>query len=137
MRVKDRMGPTSITGNKSTGQVLAGLLRQGRLVLVPFGDGHRYDLAFEDDGVLRRVQCKTARLRRGAVEFPTSSTDRITQERKDYRGSVDYFGVYCPMLNKTYLVPVNEVGLVSGSLRVTASKNGQVRGVRLAAHYEI
>lgn len=132
------MDNTSTVGNRSMGQVLSGLLRQRKLVLLPFGDGHRYDLAFDENG-LQRVQCKTGRLIRGSVQFPLASKSNVTGIRKVYEGEVEFFGVYCPALDKTYLVPVSVVaGLkTEGSLRVEPTKNSQVKRIRLAEQYEI
>ena len=42
-------------------------------ILLPFGENTRYDLVTDDGSRLRRVQCKTGRLRDGAVRFPTCS----------------------------------------------------------------
>jgi hypothetical protein len=119
------------------GQVLAGLLRQRKAVLLPFGDGHRYDLAFDEDGVLNRVQCKTGVLKKGAIVFSVAKVDRTTGVRKSYHGEVEFFGVYCPVLDKTYLVPIDEVGETAAQLRVDPPKNGQEKRVRMASKYEI
>lgn len=45
-------------------------------VLTPFGENTRYDLVLDDGEHLTRVQCKTGRLRNGAVIFAvcTAST---------------------------------------------------------------
>jgi hypothetical protein len=53
-----------------------------------------------DDGEqLARVQCKSGRLRNGAVAFKTSSSyahHRSSREsRRHYQGQIDFFGVYC------------------------------------------
>ena len=51
------------------------LLRvQGYQVLLPFGSGCRYDHAFDDRGLIKRVQGKTGQLliNRGAAFFPTA-----------------------------------------------------------------
>ena len=77
------------------GVVLSALLQAGHRPLLPFGDGYPYDLAFDQNGELRRVQCKTGRMMNGAVYFPTSIWCRDNKWRP-YRDDVDYFGVYCP-----------------------------------------
>ena len=61
--------PISI-GNKTEGKVLAALADAGYQILLPFGSGCRYDLAFDDHGMIKRVQCKTGQLleNRGAVD---------------------------------------------------------------------
>jgi hypothetical protein len=57
--------------------------------------------------------------------------------RKTYHGDADYFGVYCPELGTSYLVPVEDVGNVEGALRVEPTRNGQLTGVRWAKNYEL
>jgi PD-(D/E)XK endonuclease len=41
----------------------------GFAVLLPFGENTRYDLVVDDGAELRRVQCKTGRLYKGAIRF--------------------------------------------------------------------
>ena len=54
-----------------------------------------------------RVQCKTGRLRKGAVVFYPCSVDSRSEPgrclRRAYAGDVDLFGVYCPDNRKCYL----------------------------------
>jgi hypothetical protein len=135
------MRNTTGVGNISTAQVLAALVRMGKVVLLPFAEGGRYDLVFEEeDGRFVRVQCKTARLVRGAVCFATSSVDSRSADkviRKGYVGEVDFFGVYCAANGKIYLVPVTDVPLTMASLRLEPPRNGQQTHIRWARDYEI
>src|SRR5580704_16771418 len=62
----ENMRDTSAIGNRTAGIVLAALLQAGQRPLLPFGDGHPYDIAFDDGGRLMRVQCKTGKLIKGA-----------------------------------------------------------------------
>lgn len=130
-------------GNKTEGMILAALLRLGHKPLIPFGGGWRYDLVFEDAAsVFWRVQCKTGRLLNGAVTFRTASdgaSARIAGGRnpKSYKGEADFFGIYCPTLDKVYLVPVDDVRDSAGSIRIDPPKNNQVKGIRWARDYEV
>jgi len=127
-----------LMGEKSEARIIAALLQHDLPVLLPFGDSQRYDLVTEHQGQFLRIQCKTGRLIRGAVEFPTcSSYEHRGLGRRDYRGQADVFAVYCPDNDKTYIVPVGVVGLRKCSLRVEASRNGQSNGVRPAVDYEV
>lgn len=123
-------------GNRTEGVILAALLRAGRRVLLPFGGGGRYDLALDDGGQLVRVQCKTAVYQQGCVVFNTNSHKR-DHTRMGYRGDADLFGVWCPALDKIYLVPVKDVNEREGRLRVDPSRNNQARRVRWAQQYEL
>ncbi len=86
-----------------------------------------------------RAQCKTGRLRDGRVLFNTHSVRSNTRgsERRGYLGEVDVFIVYCPDLDRVYVIPVGDVPLSEGSLRVEAPANGQTKGIRWAADYEL
>jgi hypothetical protein len=118
------------------------LREQGFGVLVPFGENTRYDLVIDDGTSLERIQCKTGRLRRGAVIWNTCShyghhaNPKVV--RRDYQGEVDYFAVYCPETCGVYLIPMSDLPLrVRGALRVDPPKNGQRKRIRFAADYEI
>jgi len=132
-------------GNIAEAAVTLALIRNGYSVLIPVGDGHRYDLVTEDDnGVFQRVQVKMGRLRNGAIIFNTEST-RTTGDttggvriiRQSYIGQIDVFAVYCPELDKTYLISPEACAAGRGSLRVEATRNGQSKGVCMAEAYEL
>ena len=126
-----------VKGDRSEGLILAAFLEAGKVVLTPFGDNQRYDLVIDEAGTFIRIQCKTGRLRKGAVEFNACSThEHRGHGSRDYRGQADIFGVYCPDTDKIYLVPVTDVPKSRGSLRVSASRNNQTKGVRTADQYE-
>lgn len=91
------------------------------------------------------MQCKTGRLRKGAVEFAACShTYHHNATRRgertglnDYRGQADVFGVYCPGTAAVYMVPVEVVGLRQAVLRVDPPRNNQAQRIRWAADYEL
>ena len=59
-------GPRDTTrrGELSEFEIIAALLRSGRVVLRPLSAGLRYDLVIDnEDGTFARVQCKTGVLR--------------------------------------------------------------------------
>ena len=126
-------------GLRSEAAILSELVRRGYSVLVPFGVNQRYDLVLDLDGRFVRAQCKTGRLRNGAVLFSTQSirTNRTQIEFRGYRGEAEYFLVYCPANAGIYAVPVDETPARQMSLRVSPSQNGQAVGVNLASEYEL
>jgi len=63
--------------------------------------------------------------------------DAGVAERRSYVGEVDVFIVYCPDLDRIYAIPVDDVPLSEGSLRVEPTANGQKKGIRWAADYEL
>ena len=103
---------------------------RGRKVLLPFGDNTRYDLVVENYGRFTRIQCKTGRMRRGAVVFAVASSQyHRGGKRQDYRGQADAFGVFCPDNEKIYIIPIEHLPLArEAKLRLTAPRNSQVKG---------
>ena len=124
-------------GDLTVLRVSLALMERGEVVLKPISDNSRYDLALDRDGRLFRVQCKTGRLRNGAVAFNTCSTSLSVYggRRRDYIGQIDAFGVYCE--GKVYLVPIDRVvGRTSQYLRVAQVKKlGRSR--LLAIEFEV
>jgi hypothetical protein len=111
-------------------------------VLVPFGENTRYDLVIDDGMRFARIQCKTGRLRQGAIRFNTCSTyghhQRPGKARRGYDGEIDFFVVFCPDNGGVYLVPIDELrARTEGALRVEPSRNGQRRNIRSASSYEV
>jgi len=134
-----RLPNSKSVGDVSQSQVMAALVARGSKVLVPFGDNFRYDLVVESDGAFSRIQCKTGKLVRGAVVFSVASSQyHRGGKRRDYRGQVDAFGVFCPSNGKIYIIPIVDLPLTrEAKLRLTPPKNSQVKGIRWAAKYEI
>ena len=119
-------------GDRSTLAVMLALQRAGYIVLMPFGENTRYDLVIEKGTSFARVQCKTGRLRGGAVRFAACSSyahhSNPSLTRRDYLGEIDFFGVYCPETGGVYLVPIADAPIRrQGALRVAATRNGQSR----------
>jgi hypothetical protein len=129
-------------GDRSTLAVMLALRELGFAVFVPFGENTRYDLVIDDGEALARVQCKTGRLRDGAVRWSVCSNyahhpnPRVKQ--RDYHGEVDFFGVYCPQTEGVYLIPISDLPIRrQGTLRVEPPRNGQQKFIRHAHLYEI
>lgn len=123
-------------GVRAEGCVLAALIKSEYTVLIPFGGTQRYDLVVDMGNGFKTVQCKSGVLRRGAIRFRVDSSGPA-RPRKAYGDEVDFFGVYCAENDETYLVPSSEMGTAMGVLRVEASRNNQVKGVRLAERYRL
>jgi hypothetical protein len=129
-------------GDRSTLAVMLALQQRGYTLLLPFGENTRYDVVIEDAPLFARVQCKTGRLRDGAVVFRTCSSyahhPNPRDLRRDYTGQVEYFGVFCPDNGGIYLVPIEDVETRNvARLRVTPPRNSQVKKIRDAADCEI
>jgi hypothetical protein len=114
----------------------------GYALYEPFGENTRCDLVVDPGGKPTRVQCKTGRLRDGAIVFALCSNyghHRNPQSyRRDYQGEVDAFAVYCPETELVYLIPIGDLpGRTRAYLRVDPPLNNQAIGVRYAANYVI
>jgi hypothetical protein len=124
-------------GLRTEAVITAELLRRGVRVLVPCGFNHRYDLVLDMDGEFVRVQCKTGRLRKGAVHFNSESVRSNTKTAisRPYDGDAEIFLVHCPETDEIYAVPVAEAPKRGVTLRVDPTANSQSEGVRWASDY--
>ncbi|HEX8847526.1 MAG TPA: group I intron-associated PD-(D/E)XK endonuclease [Pyrinomonadaceae bacterium] len=116
-------------------KILAALAAAGYLVLIPFGDGHKYDFVIDDTVSLRRVQCKTGRIKNGVLFFNSYSQSGNGQTKQGYYGLADLFAVLHPDSGEVYLVPVEKFGMAGVSLRLVPTLNGQVHKINWAADY--
>ena len=123
-------------GNEAEAMVLAGLVRRDFEVLLPFGDGHPYDLLVDLGDCFLRVQCKRGWPKGGCVVFNCRSTDH-GRGPQSYIGLADIFGVYFPPADAVYLVPLDGVAESEGRLRLVPARNNQRRKIRLAEQFEI
>jgi hypothetical protein len=101
----------------------------------------RYDLIFESENKFYKVQVKSAKYHpdRGTINVQTRSTNPRTNEIRTYKGQIDYFGIYCPQLDKCYLIPEEDVpnGGTNILIRINPPKNNQTLKVNWAKDYEI
>src|SRR5438876_8838740 len=128
-------------GDRATLAVMLGLQESGYELYVPFGENTRCDLIADDGERLIKVQCKSGRLRKGAIVFKVCSSyahhrNPATPER-DYHGQVDAFGVYRHETSTVYLIPIDEVGSHQASLRVQMPRTAQRKTIRMAADYDV
>lgn len=131
---------TKQIGEISQLAVAASLAKAGWTILMPYGDNQRYDLVIEKDGRFHRVQCKTGRLiqeRDVVVADLISGNSLYGTRRRSYEGQIEFFGIYCPQLDKAYLIPIENAPDQSITLRLAPTLNKQTRGCRMASDYEI
>lgn len=124
-------------GEISEAIVAAHLIKLGRRVAIPFGNNQRYDLIVDDGKSLFRVQVKTGKLKRGCVVFYTCSSNGFTFEKRNYRGQIDVFAVYCPQNGEIYWVPVDAVGGAGAYLRIEPPASKQRCKIRWAKDFRI
>jgi PD-(D/E)XK endonuclease len=134
---------TNSIGEISEAAIIARFLQLGYVVLTVYGGNQRYDLVIEDaEGQFWRVQCKTGRIDEDStvIRFNTAIRNVTGKNRQSrhYQGQCDYFAAYCEKLNKVYLIPVDQAGLLSSlSLRLAPRKNNQDKYILWAKDYEL
>ena len=85
--------------------ILAAVVELGVFVCVPFQEGRRYDLLFDIDDTLVRVQCKWGRLHRDVVVVQTGTCRHTPRGyvRTTYSvDEVDSIAVYCAALRMEF-----------------------------------
>lgn len=107
--------------------MIIAFLEQRIPVSVPIGDKQRYDLVFDYNNHLYRLQIKTASMGRheGTFKFSCRSitcSSKGNQIHKYSKDEIDFFGTVWD--NKCYLVPVEECSN-SKVLRLIPPKNNQ------------
>ena len=126
-------------GQAAEAIVKSEFVSRGIPVLTPAYDNEPYDLVVEVEGAFHRIQVKTAfeATTSGAVRFRTRSTRTKSSgyDREGYEGTVDFFAVYAPACDETYLVPIEEVGKTQMSIRYERSKNGNVENTNWHEEY--
>jgi hypothetical protein len=128
-------------GAAAEAAITAAVIQLGLTVLRPLCEGRRYDLIFDLEPTLLRVQCKLAK-RVGGVLVIRLQTSRYTPGGYVFTSysakEIDAVGAYSAELNRCFLLPITEVeGMQGVHLRLDPSANNQARGVRWADDYEL
>lgn len=127
-------------GNITEVEVMLEFLKLGYNVLVPYGDCERYDFVVDIKNHFYKIQVKTSKEEdEGAkISFNTASThysngkcihDSYTLEEIDFFATT-YKG-------KAYLIPVQDCGPRTKSLRFLEPKNGHTQRISWAKDYEL
>ena len=110
-------------------------------VFKPLTDGERYDLIFETDSALLRIQCKWAPLDGQTVVVRCYSNRRAREglRRRAYTArEADAIAVYCPELDRCYYVPAERFdGHPELLLRVAPCRNNQKLGINWAEDFAL
>jgi prevent-host-death family protein len=116
-------------------------VRLGIAVMRPVIEQRRYDLIFDIDGRLLRIQCKWAALRGDIVRISTRRCYHSPTRgyvRGGYGTEIDAFAGYCSELDRCYLVPMSVVGeRTMLDLRLTPPRNNQQASINWAAEFEL
>jgi hypothetical protein len=128
---------TKDKGDLGVAKAFADLVEKGWLVLFPATEHAPFDLVAYRVGEFCRIQVKFRSVRFGTIEirFRTGWSDRHGVHQKPIdKTAVDVLCVYCPETRECYyLDPRHHRDSVS--LRITPSRNGQVKGVLRAEDF--
>jgi prevent-host-death family protein len=130
---------TDQKGNAAELAVALAAIRAGVDVYRPEGEGSRYDLVFDLDSRLVRVQCKWAPRVRDVVIVRTYSSRRTPngiRNRPYTPDEVDAFAAYCPDLEECYFLPLSEFPSSRQiQLRLELPRNGRRAGLNWAEEF--
>jgi hypothetical protein len=104
----DNVLTTDQKGNIAEAAIVATAVKLGIDVYRPVGEGGRYDMIFEVDEHLIRVQCKWAPRHGDVVVLRCYSCRRNRDglvRRKYVAGEIDAFAAYCPDTDSCYFLP--------------------------------
>lgn len=126
-------------GEATEAIVIAELMKRNITVTVPHGEDARYDMIADIAGDLYKLQCKTARISGGTLQFNTQSSSmrRDGYKKVSYGDEIDYFIVYSWDLDEVFIIHQSDVGNKTGSLRLHEPENNQTTGVKFAHDYSL
>ena len=120
-------------------QCLAEFSKLGLTISIPYGDSARYDFILDYNNKLYRIQCKTSNeTEKGVYSFSCRSTTGNTtsiKRRKYDETQIDFFATI--INDECYLIPVQETGSSSKTLRLNPPKNGQMKEVNYVNDYKL
>jgi hypothetical protein len=123
-------------------KVAADLRARGYRIAIPYGEDWDFDLILcRDDGAFERVQVKYVRSDGCVIEIRSRShclTNGKVRYTKRYTAAmIDWLAVWDAVLDRCFYVPAAELGAGMHllTLRLSPSRNGQVRGTRPAERY--
>lgn len=130
---------TKDKGDKGVGFVIASLLSKSIQPFIPISEHQPFDLlAVYPDNSIKRVSVKYRCLSsKGSLEVSFKSVysdSKGVHVKKTDKTQIDILAVYCPDTNQVYYLDPKKFG-ESVTLRVSKSKNGQIKGVYLAKNF--
>lgn len=135
------LAPLKQKGDLAELMVASDLLQRGYKIAIPYGEDWDYDLIFERDGTLERVQVKhaTSDGRRILVRCTSHSlTNGKIKRTKHYTSAtIDWIAVYDATTARCYYLPASELadGRRELTLRVAPPRNRQRLKIRYAVDY--
>ena len=135
------MAPLKQKGDLAELAVAADLVRQGYRVLFPFGEDCDFDVAIIRGDQIERVQVKYVTPVNGVLAVRCLShsltNGRVRAVKKYTERSIDWLAAYNAADGRCFYIPAIELGTgrTHISLRLTPTRNSQIKGVRAADDY--
>ena len=137
----DRPFRRKAKGDLAEAMVFADLIARGYKVALPYGEDWDYDLVVCRTGPLERMQVKYTESDAQHIEvkcFSASLTNgRVRKVKRYTAATVDWIAVYDRTSSCCYYVPSSlfATGRTYLHLRLTSPRNGQRKGIRMAADF--
>ena len=132
---------TDQKGAVAESAIVHAAIKLGLSVSKPLTDGDRYDLIFDLDPGLVRVQCKWATLLDSVVQIRCCLCrhTRDGQMKRSYSPSeVDALAAYCSDLDRCYYFPIDWLdGRSTIQLRLGPTRNNQHVGINWADEFAL
>jgi hypothetical protein len=135
------MASLKMKGDLAELMVAADLLRRGYKVAFPYGEDWDFDLIFERDERLERVQVKHTTSNGEFISVKRCSHSltkgRVRATKRYTAAMIDWLAVYDAPRDRCYYVPATELaaGRRELILRLTPPRNNQRAGIRYAEDY--
>lgn len=126
-------------GNLTELQCISAFYNMGYSVSIPYGENNRYDFIADVNGILLKIQVKTASSRDNGKTFDFSCRSSRINSKKVYskkysKKEIDYFATY--IYNKCYLLPVEECS-TSKRIRFEKTLNNQDENTNFEENYRL
>jgi PD-(D/E)XK endonuclease len=122
--------------------VACDLRERGCMIAIPFGEESDYDLVFDREGSLERVQVKyvesDGRVIHVSCRSNSLTNGKVRRIKRYTQATVDWIAVYDRTTDACYYVPASELGRGRDTLtlRLAPARNGQRAGIRFAENYQ-
>jgi len=135
---------TKNMGDVAEQVVALDLLKRGYVISKPIGDNAPYDLIVDRNGKLERIQIKGRTPKSGKLHIElysmlyntTSGSNNRTKQVLYNTNDVDWYAIVDNSTLRCYYLKIDDVeGLTFITLRTEPTRNGQVKGIRLAEKY--
>ncbi len=129
------MGATNLKSNIAELAVATECAKRNWVVCFPYGENTPYDILVDTGEQFLKVQVKYVTSKKDVINIPLQSTTGV-----EYKNTVDAIAAFCPCNNKVYWLDLNtgefnDIGTYV-RLRLAATKNNQLSGVRFSDNYD-